>query len=65
MTYGRTMKILLIVLLVAAVAFGIIGFLIEALLWLAALGLVLFLVTAAYWWFKFRSSRSKDAGTAR
>lgn len=55
------MKILLIVLLIAAVALGVIGFLIEALLWLAALGLVLFLVTAAYWWLKVRSSRSRRA----
>jgi O-antigen/teichoic acid export membrane protein len=59
------MKIFLIILLIAALALGIIGFLIEALLWLAAIGLVLFLVTGAYWWFKFRSSRGSDVETAR
>lgn len=59
------MKIFLIILLIAAIALGLIGFLIEALFWLAVIGLVLFLVTALYWWFKFRSSRSKDVDTAR
>ena len=59
------MKIFLIILLIAAIALGVLGFIIEALFWLAVVGLVLFLVTAAYWWFKFRSSRSKDVDTAR
>jgi hypothetical protein len=44
-----------------------VGFLIEALLWLAAIGIVLFLLTSAYWWFKFRSSRgdAAEAGAGR
>ena len=63
--YGEPMKIFLIVLLVAAVLLGIVGFLVKALLWLAFVGIVLFLLTALYWWFKFRSSGSKDVETAR
>lgn len=57
-------KIFLIVLLVAAIALGILGALIEALLWLAFLGLILFAVTVAYWWFRFRRSRSRDIESA-
>lgn len=59
------MKVFLIVLLIAAIALGLIGFIIEALFWLAVIGLALFLLTVLYWWFKFRSSRSKDVDTAR
>ncbi|GMA35299.1 hypothetical protein [Demequina litorisediminis] len=43
------MKILLIVLLVAAIALGILGFLIKAALWLAFIGIVLFVGTIAFW----------------
>ena len=63
--YRQAMKIFLIVLLIAAIALGLIGFIIETLFWLAVIGIVLFLLTAAYWWFKLRSSGSKDVGTAR
>lgn len=61
------MKAFLIVLLIVAVAIGIVGLLIEALLWLAAIGIVLFLLTSAYWWFRFRSSRADaaEAGAGR
>ncbi|WP_062077514.1 hypothetical protein [Demequina globuliformis] len=58
------MKIFLIVLLVAAIVLGILGAIIEALLWLAFLGLILFGVTAAYWWFRFRRSRGTDVESA-
>ncbi|WP_062071126.1 hypothetical protein [Demequina sediminicola] len=59
------MKIFLIVLLVAAVLLGLLGFLIKALLWLAFIGIVLFAVTVAYWWFRFRSSRSAEVSTVQ
>ncbi|WP_061961497.1 hypothetical protein [Demequina flava] len=59
------MKILLIALLIAAVLLGIVGFLIEALLWLALIGIILFAVTALYWWWRFRSSRSTEVDSAR
>lgn len=53
------MKTLLIVLLVAWLVIAVVGFVVEALLWLAVIGLVLFVLTTLYWWFKARSARRK------
>lgn len=54
------MKNLLIFLLIVWLAVAVIGFVLEALLWLAVIGLVLFALTAIYWWFKFKKSRKTD-----
>lgn len=55
------MKTLLIILLVAWLVIAVVGFVVEALLWLAVIGLVLFALTVLYWVFKARSSRRKRA----
>ncbi|MGM1028479.1 MAG: hypothetical protein ACQEWM_01260 [Actinomycetota bacterium] len=42
----------LIALLVLWAVLAVLGFIIEGLLWLAAIGFVLFIATAAWGWFK-------------
>lgn len=53
------MKNLLIFLLIAWLVLSVIGFVVEALLWLAFIGLILFVLTAIYWW--VRAKRSKGS----
>lgn len=60
----RSMKTLLIVLLVAWAAIAVIGFVVEALLWLAAVGIVLFAGTVLFWWARGKMSKRGDAGAA-
>lgn len=54
------MRTLLIILLVAWLAMAVLGFVLEAVLWLAVIGLILFAVTVLYWVFRARGSRSKS-----
>ena len=54
------MKTLLIVLLVLWLAVAVLGFVLEALLWLAALGLILFALTALYWYVRVKRSRGAE-----
>lgn len=60
-TLIRGMKTLIIVLLIAFAAIAVIGFVVEALLWLALIGLILFAVTSIYWWLRAKKSRSSTA----
>lgn len=53
------MTTLLIFLLVAWLVIAVVGFVVEALLWLAVIGLVLFALTVLYWVFKARGARKK------
>lgn len=61
--YRQCMKILLVILLVAFLALGIVGILVKALLWLALVGLILFVLTCLYWWFHSKRSQSSDVAT--
>ncbi|MFN3866014.1 MAG: hypothetical protein ACK4MD_04785 [Demequina sp.] len=51
------MKTLIIVLLIAWAVLAVVGFVVEALLWLAFLGLALFAATAIYGFIKNKASR--------
>ncbi|MFW2512423.1 hypothetical protein ACNI3K_01445 [Demequina sp. SO4-13] len=51
------MKTLIIALLVLWLLLAVVGFVVEALLWLAFIGLILFAATAVYWWVKNKRSR--------
>jgi len=57
------MKGLLIFLLIAWLVIAVLGFVLEALLWLAVIGIVLFVLTVLYWIFKARSA-SRRRNTA-
>ncbi len=59
------MRTLLIVLLVAWAAIALIGFILEAVVWLAVIGIALFFLTVLYWVVKGKSAkRRRSAGTA-
>lgn len=57
-----TMWILLIILLVIWLAFAIVGFIIEGLLWLAFIAIVLIAATAAWGWLRAKTSRDTREG---
>jgi len=58
------MKTLLIVLLIVGAAIAVLGLLVKALLWLAAVGLVLIAGTVAFWWARGRLGRSRSERVA-
>lgn len=60
-TLIRGMKTLIIVLLLIWAAVAIIGFFLEAVLWLGLIGLILFAATAIYWWLRAKKSRGSTA----
>ncbi len=57
MGYSTVMSVLLIVLaIIVLLAFGILGAILEGLLWLTVIAAIIFLVGAVYGYFRFRSS---------
>ncbi|MFW7415550.1 hypothetical protein [Demequina sp. SO4-18] len=55
------MKTLIIVLLIAFAVLAVVGFVVEALLWLAVIALILFAATVVYGFIKNKASRSKGS----
>ncbi|MDN4472143.1 hypothetical protein [Demequina zhanjiangensis] len=54
------MRTLLVVLLVLFLAIAIVGFVVEALLWLAGIGILLFALTVVYWVVKAKMARRRS-----
>jgi hypothetical protein len=53
------MSVLAIILIILALlAFGVLGAVVEGLLWLTAIAVVVFVIGAAVGYFRFRSSRA-------
>lgn len=57
------MKALLIFLLIAWLVIAVIGFVLEAVVWLAVIGIVLFVLTVLYWIFKAKSASRRRGQT--
>ena len=57
------MKALLIFLLIAWLVIAVIGFVLEAVAWLAVIGIVLFVLTVLYWIFKAKSASRRRGQT--
>jgi hypothetical protein len=51
----RTMKALIVLLLVLWLVFAVLGAVLEGLLWLLVIGVVAFAATAAWGWFTLRA----------